>query len=377
MKQVITYKRIFLLLLSPVSLLLIILAKKSSFFAEQIYAKHFYKWISQILSTITGVIPFSLAEMIVIVVPVVLLAVVIRFLIRIIVDKVERRKQLLKGILNLLCSISVVLFLFTLFAGINYYRYPFSVYSNLTIGESSLDELYALTESLAIRANELRAQVTNTDENGVFQLSESRSELGRDANIAYVELGKEYPVLRGNYGPPKSVVFSKYMSNAEITGMFFPFTMEANINVDIPDYSIPSTMLHELAHLRGFMREDEANYLAYLSGIESDSVEFQYSSTMLALIISANALYEQSREDYFVIKAMYSQGVLNDISMNSSYWKEYKNTVVSRTSNHVNNMYLKANDQSDGVKSYGRMLDLLLAKYRKDNEVKLVERDKN
>jgi hypothetical protein len=74
---------------------------------------------------------------------------------------------------------------------------------------------------------------------------------------------------------------------------------------------------------------------------------------------------------------MYSQGVLNDISMNSSYWRKYKNTVVSRASNHVNNMYLKANDQSDGVKSYGRMLDLLLAKYRKDNEVKLVGRDKN
>jgi hypothetical protein len=135
-------------------------------------------------------------------------------------------------------------------------------------------------------------------------------------------------------------------------------------------------MLHELAHLRGFMREDEANYLAYLAGMASDHVEVRYSSTMLALIIAGNALYEQNQDEYYKIKGMYSPGVLNDISMNSTYWKEYDDTVVSRVSNHMNNVYLKANAQSDGVKSYGRMLDLLLAKYRKDHEVELVEREK-
>jgi hypothetical protein len=37
---------------------------------------------------------------------------------------------------------------------------------------------------------------------------------------------------------------------------------------------------------------------------------------------------------------------------------------VERTSNRINNTYLKANNQKDGVKSYGRMVDLLIAEHR-------------
>jgi hypothetical protein len=158
------------------------------------------------------------------------------------------------------------------------------------------------------------------------------------------------------------------MSYTEITGIFIPFTMEANVNVDIPDYSIPATMLHELAHIRGFMREDEANYIAYLAGMESDNPDLKYSSTMLALVYSGNALYEQDTELYFKIREQYSEGVVKDIRANSAYWQQYEDTVISTISNKINDTYLKANAQLDGVKSYGRMLDLLLAKYREDHE---------
>jgi hypothetical protein len=157
------------------------------------------------------------------------------------------------------------------------------------------------------------------------------------------------------------------MSTTEITGVFFPFTMEANVNVDIPDYTIAATMMHELAHLRGFMREDEANYLSYLAGMKSDNIELQYSSTMLALVYAGNALYSQNPDLYFIIRDQYSEGVLKDIRANSEYWTQYEDTVVSTISNKVNDTYLKANNQEDGVKSYGRMLDLLLAKYREEH----------
>lgn len=369
MKKILQYKRIYLLSLIPISYLLTLLAKKSSYFAEEIYAKHIYKWISQIISTISGILPFSLGEVIIIVVPVVLLVVFLGFIIKMIAVKENRKQRWLKGILNVLCTGSIVLFAFTLLAGINYYRAPFATYSNLTIRESSTEELYNFTESLVLQANELREQVPQTDENGVFKLSESNYKLAKIANKAYSSLGKEYPILGGNYGSPKPVLLSELMSQTEITGIFFPFTMEANVNVDVPDYTIPSTMLHELAHLRGFMREDEANYLAYLAGMKSDNIDVQYSSTMMALVYAGNALYDQSPDLYSQIRDMYSEGVLKDIRANSNYWLKYEDTVISTVSNNINDTYLKANDQSDGVKSYGRMLDLLLAKYRKDNGI--------
>lgn len=368
MKKVLKYKRIYLLSLMPLSYLLIFAARKSSFFAEQIYAKHIYKWISQIISTITGIVPFSLAEILVIALPVLVLTVSVRFILRMILDKKDRKERLLKGILNVFCSISIILFLFVTLAGMNYYRYPFTRYSNLEIRNSSVQELYLLTKSLAKTANDLRAKVPETDKAGVFKLSMNNYESARYAAKAYNALTKEYPILSGSYGEPKPVFFSKLMSQTEITGIFMPFTMEANVNVDIPDYNIPVTMLHELAHLRGFMREDEANYLAYLAGMKSDNVEFQYSSTMLALITAGNALYNQSHEKFEQIYNTYSDGVIKDMRENNQYWTQFDNKVVSTVSNKINDTYLKANNQTDGVKSYGRMLDLLLAKYRKDHQ---------
>ena len=54
------------------------------------------------------------------------------------------------------------------------------------------------------------------------------------------------------------------LSYLGISGIFIPFTCEANVNATLPDWEIPFTACHELAHQRGFAREDEANYVGYL-----------------------------------------------------------------------------------------------------------------
>jgi hypothetical protein len=368
MTSLLKYKRIYFLVLIPISFLLTFIAKQNSKYTEIVFSKHIYKWISQLLSLITGLLPFSLTEILIITLPILAIVTLVRFVFLLVVEKSKRKERAAKGFLNVLCFGSVMLFLFVMFGGLNYYRYPFSAYSNLVIRDSSIEELYTLTESLATQANQLRAQVPKTDDLGIFQLSMSNRELAKMADKAYDILANDYPILGGNYGIPKPVQFSNVMSQTEITGIFMPFTMEANVNVDVPDYTIPATMLHELAHLRGFMREDEANFLAYLAGMKSENIELQYSSTMLALITSGNALYDQDTDMYFQIRDQYSQDVIKDIRANSVYWQQFEDTVISTVSNKINDTYLKANAQEDGVKSYGRMLDLLLAKFREDQQ---------
>ncbi len=62
-------------------------------------------------------------------------------------------------------------------------------------------------------------------------------------------LAERYPALaRPLYSPPKPVLFSELMSYADIAGMYFPFTVESNINTDGPFFTIPATMGHEMAH---------------------------------------------------------------------------------------------------------------------------------
>ena len=66
--------------------------------------------------------------------------------------------------------------------------------------------------------------------------------------------------------------------------------------------------------------------------------------------------------------ALYSDGVSRDLAANSLYWQEFKDKPVSNAAQKINDAYLKANNQEDGVQSYGRMVDLLLAQFRAEKK---------
>ena len=143
--------------------------------------------------------------------------------------------------------------------------------------------------------------------------------------------------------------------------MFSPFTIEANYNRDIPDYEIPYTICHELAHLKGWIREDEAGFIAYLACRESQEPALQYSGTLNALSYAMNALYGAGRRESYI--RIDSAGTAKKNRVSNRYWKQFE-TKVAEVSTSLNDHYLKANAQSDGVQSYGRMVDLLLAERR-------------
>lgn len=362
MNNLLKQKRVWLLLLLPLSFLFMLLAKNNPFVAENFFAQGIYKWVSQALSVVTGLFPFSLLEFGIIALIVILIVFICLLLQNIIRNKHKRFEIVKKTALNLLCIASVVYFIFAMLCGVNYYRYPFSHYSGLQIQPASVDELYDLCTELALQANTLRSKIPHVDEKGVTKVfADGYQPVAEQARQAMTELAKSYDTLKGYYPRPKRVMFSNFMSRTEITGIYNPFTMEANVNVAATEYTIPATMCHELSHLRGFMREDEANFIAYLACMASDDVAFQYSGTMLALVYASNQLYRQDIGLYRQLQSTYSRGVALDMDADYYYWLQFKDTVISTVSNKVNDVYLKANNQVDGVKSYGRMVDLLLA----------------
>ena len=112
------------------------------------------------------------------------------------------------------------------------------------------------------------------------------------------------------------------------------------------------------------------NYISYIACLASDCIDLQYSGTMLALIHTGNALYRKDAKRYFeVYKNHYSEAVARDLIANNEYWDKFEDTKVAETAEKVNNTYLKANNQTDGTQSYGRVVDLLLAEYRQRHEV--------
>lgn len=362
MKSVFRLRRLWLLLTFPASFFLLFLASRWEGFAET-YATTVYPALSLFGNHVTGIAPFSIGEALVYLLAVLFLFAAVRFTVRLIRGKGRRGNIAGRFFVNLFCLAGVLLFSFTVNCGINYHRSTFAETSGLTVKESSEAELVSLCKSLAADSNRLRQEV-KTDGNSVMELrADGYGRVAEEARTAYDRLQPDYPLLRAGYSAPKPVASSRLMSKFNITGIFFPFTFEANVNTDVPEYTIPFTMCHELTHLRGFMREDEANFAAYLACEKSADADFQYSGAAMAFTYASNALFAADAKTAGTVYAALSDGVRRDLRFNSEYWDKFKGP-AAEVSQKANNSYLKANAQPDGVQSYGRMVDLLLALQR-------------
>lgn len=358
------------ILLIPLSLGLNYLTKQNPGMTERIFSGGIYKYYAIGLGFLTEKIPFSLMEVgIVLAIPVFLILIVLW--IRHLIYEWDRIGEvLLKSFWTVSAVVSIIFFWLTLMCNVNYNRYTFAEISGLTVQPSSVDELYQLCLMLAEDATQLREQLILEDEEGAFLLQEpSIRELSRTAAVGYQRLGEQYSQFAYPTIRTKSVFFSHQMSYTNLVGVYCPFTMEANVNRESADYSVPSTICHELAHYYGFMREDEANFISYLVCKNTESLEYEYSGTMLALIHAGNQLAAVDMGRYSELWTHYNEGVITDLRKNSEYWEEFKDNKVTEVSKTVNDSYLKANHQVDGIQSYGRMVDLLLAYYREGQKV--------
>ncbi len=349
-------KRLWVLVLLPLGLIIIGAARQSDAFCN-FYAKTVYPFMSGAINFLFSMTDISVAQIIIIAFAVFLVFYTLVTVLSVIF-RPQKLKKLLSYIINLICIFSIVFFLFSITCGINYYRPSFAEEEGIQVEEYTSAELEGLFNDLISRLN---AAKKNFDGNHrTFKENASLAE-------EYIKaLAEKYPSLSGDYGPPKPVNFLGWMSYTNITGFFFPFTFEANVNDTAPAVSIPATMCHELAHLRGHMREDEANYIAYLACVDSEDPEFVYSGLMLAYSHTASALYAEDPEAYSRAVAKLDDDVKTDLTAKREYWQKYEGAVAD-ISDTVNDVYLKANNRKDGVKSYGRMVDLLLAEYRAKN----------
>lgn len=192
--------------------------------------------------------------------------------------------------------------------------------------------------------------------------------MGKTGQIAMESLGKKYDRLSGHYPFPKPVINSLLLSIQQVTGIYSPFTIEANYNRDIPCYDIPFTICHELSHLRGYMQEEEANFIAILATVGSDDPYFNYSGYVSAWVYAGNAL---ARADSAKFSALYSQlnaYTLQDLRYNNEYWDRY-DTKVAEAHEKINDAYLKYNGQTSGVQSYGHVVDLMLTYFEKNGNL--------
>lgn len=358
--------KVILILLFPLSFILGKIASLSSDKVEKIYSTGIYRYLSQAQNIISGMLPFSLHELLIVLAVLIAVFLFIFSIIQAVKSKNKWYKPIVSFLLTILAGGSLLYFIFTICWGLNNYRPTFGEIAGLEVRDSSVEELKELCISLIDKTNSLRIEMKENSE-GITTTTMTDKEMFRLALEGYENVSKIYPELGGSYAAPKGVLLSVPMTYTDTWGQYSAFTGEANVNVNIPVYFIPCTACHEMAHQRGFSREDEANYIGYLTCRMNSNVFFQYSGYIDAMLSSMNALYAASYDDWKELRESYSDGVSRDIDYLSIFNARYEG-VIGRVSNSANDIYLKANNQPNGVNSYGRMVDLLLAEYRKSHQ---------
>ena len=310
------------------------------------------------LGTLFGLLPFSMMEVIYTAAGIFLIV----FLIRTVVLTVRGERRLLILLKRLLALVIAVLYILAGYLwlfGIDYQADSFADKEGFVAPAVAVEDLYSAAKLFILRCIYLADKVER-DENGLF--AEDMDAYFDRVSTVYDNLEERFPSLKAVSRRPKAMFYSKFMSIIGFTGVYFAFTGESNINVDVSPAFIPSTVAHELAHQRGIYSEQECNFLGVTACVTSDDVVYQYSGYLAGSLYLMNALYRADPDLWSELRAQITGGMDTDWRHNSEYWRQFQSK-VSETTEKVYDTYLKVNGQELGFQSYGACVDYLVAYY--------------
>ncbi len=230
----------------------------------------------------------------------------------------------------------------------------------LTRRSVTAEELYQTAEILTERLEEEREQIAFSMETGFSVMPYHYGEMNERLLAAYDSICEEYSFVQRLSSRVKPVMLSEAMSYTHITGVYTFFTGEANLNIAFPDYTLPYTAAHELAHQRGIAREDEANFMAFLVCQESEDAYIRYSGYLNLLEHVLSALYSASPTLYTQAYMRLPRSVMTEMAAFSEFFEKYEDSVASEISGTVNDTFLTLHG-TEGTRSYGMVVDLAVA----------------
>ncbi len=349
------FRTLFLCLL-PLQLLLVHWAGDKPQLVEHFYSRGFYPLFSKMLRLVTGWLPLPIGQ--------ILVAVFLLYVSWWIIKEVRRRRRVRELglrflwilIRNGLAIFSFIYFYFLLSWGFNYQRQPLLSQWGLQTDSITVGELKRLNEGLIVNCNALRQEIGLENK----ELPITESQILSSAYEGYDQMD----TLAVQYKSIKSAILPQTFSTIGIAGIYSMITGEANVNLHPPNYLLPFTACHEIAHQLGYAPEDEANFIGFLATQNHPDISFQYSGNLAALRYSMRSLYWADSNAYHHLAEMIREPVKQDLKSNSEYWDSYDNP-LDVLSNIIYDYYLKANSQSAGIRSYGMVTRLLVGYARR------------
>lgn len=274
----------------------------------------------------------------------------------------RRLRRTYGAVLGAACVSLAIYAAFCWMWGYTFYIDGFQEKSGIYAQPVSVEELRQVTEYFAARAADA-ADGVSRDAEGIF--AEDRADILRRSAHTYDRLEEMFPLLTFDDRPPKAVYFSRILSRLDFTGIFCPYTAEANVNVDCPPVFLATTAAHELAHQRGFSSEQECNFLGILAAVMAEDPVANYSGWLLGYVYLGNALYNADRDAWQAVYSSLPEHVRADLTVNNRYWAQFDDSAVKKVSNTLYDGLLKGYGEELGIRSYGTVVDLLVEYYKK------------
>ena len=338
---------------------------------ERCYSAGLYSVLLNVRLWITAWLPFSIGDLLYIVVCIYLIYKLIRSLIHIKKEGITKAKVWRASAIILLVWIS-----FKLLWGLNYDRlgagHLLDIEQKAYSGEavdSLVNELIDSLNSTRKLLTQVKIQVDTLPVGNPAPYFSWAQEAYQRAKTSYTFLPKQAPRV-------KATLFNPLADYVGFTGYFNPFTAEGQVRTDMPGLELPFVACHETAHMLGFASESEANLIGYLVAIQSTNPYVRYSAY--------NEIFTYAQREQFVQLAQQkdSVGFMGAVAQNRArldtlvkqdrkavrnFFNRHRSSVAPIMSG-VYEQYLFLNKQNAGLKSYDEVIGWLIDVKRKQQK---------
>ncbi len=344
-------------ILALLAFVLLQYAKRSAELADFINST-LSMYLRRAFALVSDKVSFSIFELLICLIPAALIIIIL-----LAVRRFKSGEGRLRFILDLLGIVLIIYTLYILTLAIPYRTSRLEDNIGLAEAEVNAESLYETSEILVGEINALKDKLSF--ENGESKMPYDMDTLSEKLSASYKSISGQYELFPDFESRAKPIRASAVMSSLRLLGIYTFFTGESNINVAYPDFDRPFTVAHEFAHQRGVVREDEANFMAFLVCIGSDDDFIKYSGYLRLYEYIRSALYRTDKELFKLADSKLCAEARSDIMASYAVSEKYENSFLGELSDKLNDFYLKQNG-TEGVISYGLVTRLAVAYYQSE-----------